>query len=103
MVVIQENKMYFVSSRLHLPHGVGEVEPTSTFRQITYVNINGVKWKWKNATYFKSLYIKDGVLRVRYRRNGWSQFVDVRIAKNDCATKPVSNCFTRKLTSKTYS
>jgi hypothetical protein len=27
MVVIQEHKIYFVSSRLHLPHGVGEVEP----------------------------------------------------------------------------
>jgi hypothetical protein len=27
MVVIQEKKTYFVSSRLQLPHGVGEEEP----------------------------------------------------------------------------
>jgi len=45
MVVIQEHKTYFVSSRLPLPHGVGEEEPTATFCQINYVNINGVKWK----------------------------------------------------------
>ena len=45
MVMIQENKTYFVSSSLHLPHGAGEVEPTGTFRHITYVNINGVKWE----------------------------------------------------------
>jgi hypothetical protein len=38
MAVIQENKTYFVSSRLHLPHGVGEEEPTATFCQINYVN-----------------------------------------------------------------
>ena len=69
MVVIQKSKTYVVSSRLHLPHGMGEEEPTATFCQINYVNINGVKWKWKNATYFKSLYIKTGVLLVRYRRN----------------------------------
>jgi hypothetical protein len=67
--MIQENKTYFVSSRLHLPHGMGEEEPTATFCQINYVNINGVKWKWKNATYFKFLYIKNGVLLVRYRRS----------------------------------
>jgi hypothetical protein len=42
MVLIQEHKTYFLSSRLHLPHGVGEEEPTATFRHITYVNINGV-------------------------------------------------------------
>ena len=34
-------------------------------------------WKWKNATHFKLLYIKDGVLLVRYRRNRKSQFVAV--------------------------
>jgi len=45
MVVIQEHKAYIVRSRLHLPHGVGEEEPTATFCQINYVNINGVKWK----------------------------------------------------------
>jgi hypothetical protein len=47
----------------------------------TSVNINGVKWKWKNATHIKFLYIKDGRLLVRYTRNGWSQFVGVLIAK----------------------
>jgi hypothetical protein len=81
MVVIQEHKTHFVRSRLHLPHGVGEEEPTATFRHITYVNINGVKWKWKIATYFKFLYIKDGILLVHYRRSGWSQFVGVLTAK----------------------
>jgi hypothetical protein len=44
MVVIQEHKTYFLSSRLHLPHGVGEVEPTTNFRHTTYVNINEVSW-----------------------------------------------------------
>jgi len=29
--VIQEQKTCFVRSVLHLPHGVGEVEPTSTY------------------------------------------------------------------------
>jgi hypothetical protein len=42
MVVSQEHKTYFLSSRLHLPHGVGEEEPTAIFRHITYININGV-------------------------------------------------------------
>jgi hypothetical protein len=42
MVVIQINKIYFVSSGLHLPHGVGEEGPRATFYQINYVNINGV-------------------------------------------------------------
>jgi hypothetical protein len=81
MVVIQEHKKYFVSFKLHLPHGLGEVEPTGTFCHINYANINGVKWKWKNSTYFKFLYIKDGVLLVHYRRNEWGQFVGVLIAK----------------------
>jgi len=81
MVVIQENKTYFLSSRLHLPHVVGEEEPTATFCQINYVIINGVKWKLKNTEYLKFLYITDGVLLVRYRRNEWSQFVGVLIAK----------------------
>jgi len=62
MVVIQENKIYFVSSRLHLPHDVGEEEPTATFCQINYVNINGVKWELKNTAYLNFLYITDGVL-----------------------------------------
>jgi len=57
MIVIQENKTYFVGYRLHLPHGVGEEEPTVTFFQINYVTMNGVKWKMKNRAYFKSLYI----------------------------------------------
>jgi len=30
MVVIQVNKTYFMSSRLHLPHGVREEEPTDS-------------------------------------------------------------------------
>ena len=69
MVVIQEHETYFVSSGLHLPHGMGVEELTATFCQINYVNINGVKWKWKNATYLKFPSIKDGVLLVRYRRS----------------------------------
>ena len=72
---------HFVSSRLHLPHGVGEEEPTATFCQINNVNINGVKWKLKNTAYLIFLYITDGVLLVLYRRNEWSQFVGVLIAK----------------------
>jgi len=79
-----------------------EVEPTATFCHINYININVIKWKWKNATYFKFLHIKDGMLLVRYRRNGWSQFVSVLIAKQACARYPISNCFTLKLTFKTY-
>jgi hypothetical protein len=58
MVVIQAHKTYFVSSRLHLPHSVGEEEPTATFRHTTYVNISWVKWKWKIATYLKFLISK---------------------------------------------
>jgi hypothetical protein len=52
MVVTQEHKTYFLSSRLHLPHGLGEVEPTATLCHIHYVNINEVKWIGKNVTYF---------------------------------------------------
>jgi CRISPR/Cas system CMR-associated protein Cmr3 (group 5 of RAMP superfamily) len=82
MVVIHGGKKtYFMSSRLHLPHGVGEEEPITTFCQINYVNISGVKWKLKNATYLKFRCITDSVLLVRYRRNEWSQFVGVLIAK----------------------
>ena len=92
MVVIQKNETQFVSSRLHLPHCVGEEER---------ININGVKWKLKNTAYLKFLYITDGVLLVRYRRNKWSQFVGVLIAKYFCARNPVSNCFTLKVTYKT--
>ena len=75
MVVIQKNKTYSLSSRLHLPHGVWEEEPTATFCQINYVNMNGVKWKLKNAAYLKFLYITDGVLFVGYRRNEWRNFL----------------------------
>ena len=103
MVVIQENNTYFVSSRLHLPHGAGTEESTATFCQINYVNIKGVKWKLKYAIYLKFLYIRDGVLLVRYGWNWWSQFVGVVIAKWSCATNTVSNCFTLKLAPKTYS
>jgi hypothetical protein len=88
---------------LHLPHGVWEEEPTGTFRHITYVNINGVKWKLKNENYFKFLYIKDGVLLVRCSRHVWSQFVGVLIPKKACGRYPVSNCLTRKLITKTFS
>ena len=49
MVVIQEHETYFVRSRLHFPHGVGE-EPTATFCHINYININGAKWRWNSAT-----------------------------------------------------
>jgi len=81
MIVIQGHKTYFVSSWLHLPHHLWELELTATFCHINYININGVKWKWKNATYFKFLHIKDGVLPVRHRRNGWSELASVLIAK----------------------
>jgi len=40
MVVTQEHKTYFVSSRLRLPHGLREVSPA--FCHINYVNINWV-------------------------------------------------------------
>ena len=69
MFVIQGHETHYVRCRLRLPHGVGEEEPTTTFCHINYININGVKWKWKNATYFKFLCIKDGELLVCYRRN----------------------------------
>jgi hypothetical protein len=68
MFVIQDYKAYSVSSRLHLPHASGELELTTTFCHITYININGVQWKWKNAAYFKFQHIRAGVLLVRYRR-----------------------------------
>ena len=64
-----------------MPHGGGEVEPTGTFRHITYVNINEVERKRKNATYYEVIYITDDVLHIRYRRNRWSQFVGALIAK----------------------
>ena len=80
---------------------LGEEEPTATFSQINYININGFKWKLKNTTYLKSLYITEGMLLVLYRRNEWSQFVGVLIAKYFCARNPVSNCFTLKVTYKT--
>jgi hypothetical protein len=60
---------------------VGEEEPTTTFCQINYVNIDGAKWKLKNATYLKFLYITDGVLLVHYRKKEWSQLVSVLIAE----------------------
>ena len=39
MVVIQEQKTCFVSSRLHLPHGLEEVELTAAICHIYYVNV----------------------------------------------------------------
>jgi len=49
--------------------------------QINYVNMNEVKWKFKNATYLTFLCITDGVTLDRYSRNEWSQFVGVLIAE----------------------
>jgi hypothetical protein len=69
---------------------VGEEEPTDTFCQINYITIHGVKWKLKNATYLKFLYITDDVLLVHYRRSEWSQFVGVLIAKEACASSQLS-------------
>jgi hypothetical protein len=66
MVVIQENKTYFVSSRLQLPHGAETEESTATFCKINYINIKEVKWKLKHIIYLKFLYIRDGALLVRY-------------------------------------
>ena len=66
---------------LHLPHGVGQEEPTATFCQIHYVNINVVKRKLKNTAHLKFLHITEGVLLIRYRRNEWRQFVGVLNAK----------------------
>jgi hypothetical protein len=80
MVVIQENKTYFLSSMLHLPHGVGEVEPTATFRHITYVNINGVSGNGRLQRTLNFLY-QIWLATCSLRRNGWSQFVGVLIAK----------------------
>jgi hypothetical protein len=42
MVVTKEHKTYFVSSRFHLPHGLGNVKPTDTFCRINNLNIDGV-------------------------------------------------------------
>ena len=47
MVVTQRHKTYFVSSSLHLPHGMGEVKPTATFCHINYVNNKGVNGNGK--------------------------------------------------------
>jgi hypothetical protein len=81
MVSIQENKTYFVSSLLRLPHGVVKEEPTASFCQINYVNINGVEWKLNNTAYLKLLYITGGLLLVRYKRDEWIQIVGFLIAK----------------------
>ena len=62
-----------------------------------YIIINEVKWKLENATYLIFLYITDGVLLVRYRRNEWRQFFGVPNAKDVCARNPASNVFTLKL------
>ena len=80
MVVIQEKKTYFASSMLNLPHGVREEEPTATFCQINYVNM-GLSGNWREQHTLNSYISQDGVLLVRYRRNEWSQFVGVLIAK----------------------
>jgi len=80
MAVIQENKTYF-ELKVILTLWCGEEEPTATLCQINYININGVKWKLKNATYLTFLYITDGMLLLHYRRNEWSQFVCVLIAE----------------------
>jgi hypothetical protein len=95
MVVIQEHKTYFVRSRLHLPHVLGEMEPTGTFCHITSVNMNGVKWKWKNATHFKFLYIKDCLFVAA--EMDWVNLSVFWLQSNSCF------CFTCKLTSNIYS
>jgi hypothetical protein len=70
MAVTQENKTYFVSSRLHLPHGMGGSGTYSYFLPNKLRKYQLGKWKWKNVTYFQFLHIKYGALLVRYRRNG---------------------------------
>jgi hypothetical protein len=40
MVSAQENKIYFRSSRLRLPHDVGEVEYIAAFCHINRMNLN---------------------------------------------------------------
>ena len=52
----QEHRTYFLRSRSHLPHALGEVKSAPTSCRINYININGFKWKWKKVTYFKTLY-----------------------------------------------
>jgi len=42
MVVTLEHKTHFLSSKLHLHHGLGEVEPKANFYHINRININGV-------------------------------------------------------------
>ena len=81
MVVIQEHKTYFVSSRLQLPHGFWGSGTYSYHLLNKLRKYNGVKRKWKNAKYFKLLCIKDVGLLVLYRRNGGNQFVGVLIVK----------------------
>jgi hypothetical protein len=80
VVVIQEHKT-FCELWVTLTPWCGGSGTYGTFRHITYVNINGVKLKWKKAPYFKFLYIAYGVLLVRYRRNRRRQFVGELIAK----------------------
>jgi len=79
MVVIKEN--IFLSSRLHLPHGVGGRGTYSYFLPNKLRKYQWSKWKLKNTAYLKFLYITDGLLIIRYRRNEWSQFVGVLIAE----------------------
>jgi hypothetical protein len=53
MVVIKEHKTYFLSSRLHLPHGVGGRGTYSYFPPHNLRKYQWGKWKWKIETYFK--------------------------------------------------
>jgi hypothetical protein len=93
MGVIQEHKTYFVCSRLNLPHVLGDVVPAATSCHINYLNINGVKRKWKNTIYFKVLSVQKGALIFRYERNGWNQVVCFQIAQWACGRNPLSKLF----------
>jgi hypothetical protein len=42
MLVIQEHKAHCVSSRLHLPHGLGQVELTTNY----FLPYNLHKYQW---------------------------------------------------------
>ena len=79
MVVIQENKTFFLALGYTYPLVWGK-------KTYTYFLSNKLRkyqwgnWKLKNKTYLRFLYITDGVLLVCYRRNEWRQFGGVLVA-----------------------
>jgi hypothetical protein len=81
MVVTQEHKTHFVSSTLHRPNDLWEVEHTVMFCHINYVNMNGVSGNGRKKHTLNFYTSKTAVLLVRYGRNGWSQFVGVLIVR----------------------